>query len=211
LLHELLHIYEIYFRIKEDKKSLQWSIGKIIQDIRNKYVDDKFISDLWYAIYLSFNHEIGARVCETYTVLMDLMICDKKKLLDELSKTTAWKYKDYLKNWKVKHDIDYNLLLAFLTELNTEISKKFELNNKVFRIPLNEKDCDLIIKEWLVIFKKKSKYFEDKLIKVIDDVIFDVTMINGSTIKIENVNFINIYKKDLLRESKLNKLDREQY
>ena len=211
ILHELLHIYEIYFRIKNknNKTSLQWSLNKILSDISDDFVSDNFLDNLIYMIYLSFNHEIGARVCETYMVLIDLMIDDKNILMNELKETTAWKYKKQLSEFAVEN-VNYNNLFLFFEKYNSSINEKYSLNNKIFKIPVNIKDSKIILKEYLRIFKKKSKKFEDKLIKVVDDVLFDVEMINKSTIN-EFSNFEITYPVDLLRESKIRKLFREDF
>ena len=209
ILHELLHIYEIYFRIKNEKNSLQWSLNKILSDISDDFVSDNFLDNLIYMIYLSFDHEIGARVCETYMVLIDLMIDDKEILMNELKETTAWKYKTQLSDFVV-NNVNYNNLFLFFKNYNSSINEKHSLNNKIFRIPNNIKDTKVILKEYLQIFKKKSKKFEDKLIKVVDDVLFDVEMINKSTIN-EFSNFEITYPTYLLRESKIRKLFREDF
>jgi hypothetical protein len=209
ILHELLHIYEIYFRIKNKKTSLQWSLNKILSDIGDDFVSDHFLDNLIYMIYLSFDHEIGARVCETYMVLIDLMIDDKEILLNELKETTAWKYKSQLSDFVV-NNVNYNNLFLFFQKYNSLINERHSLNNKIFRIPTNIKDSKIILKEYLRIFKKKSKKFEDKLVKVVDDVLFDVEMINKSTIN-EFSNFEITYPVDLLRESKIRKLFREDF
>jgi hypothetical protein len=160
-------------------------------------------------IYLSFDHEIGARVCETYMVLIDLMIDDKEILMNELKETTAWKYKKQLSDFVV-NNVNYNNLFLFFENYNSLINERYSLNNKIFRVPTNIKDTKVILKEYLRIFKKKSKKFEDKLIKVVDDVLFDVEMINKSTIN-EFSNFEITYPTDLLRESKIRKLFREDF
>lgn len=209
ILHELLHIYEIYFRVKNNKTSLQWSLNKILSDISDDFVSDNFLNNLIYMIYLSFDHEIGARVCETYMVLIDLMIDDKEILMNELKETTAWKYKTQLSDFIV-NNVNYNNLFLFFKKYNSSINEKLSLNNKIFRVPTNIKDTKVILKEYLRIFKKKSKKFEDKLIKVVDDVLFDVEMINKSTIN-EFSNFEITYPTDLLRESKIRKLFREDF
>ena len=209
ILQELLHIYDIYFRIKNEKNSLQWFLNKILIDISDDFTSDNFLDNLIYMIYLSFDHEIGARVCETYMVLIDLMIDDKELLLNELKETTAWKYKKQLSDF-VAINVNYDNLFLFFQKYNSLINERYSLNNKIFRIPNNIKDTKLILKEYLRIFKKKSKKFEDKLLKVIDDVLFDVEMINKSTIN-EFSNFEIIYPVDLLRESKIRKLFREDF
>lgn len=207
LLHEILHVYEISNRMKNDSSSLQWSISKTLMSIRDKYKSDKFISDLIYNIYISFDHEIGARVCETYIVLMEFMSTDKDLLNSELKNTKAWYYKKMLTNLKTD-SINYQNLLNFFIEFNGLISNKFELNNKVFRIPNDTKNCKSILKEWLSIFNKKSKYFERKLLKVIDEVILDVNMLNNTSIK---ENFEIVYNKELYRDYRIRKILRKDY
>jgi hypothetical protein len=180
-----------------------------LSDIGDDFVSDHFLDNLIYMIYLSFDHEIGARVCETYMVLIDLMIDDKEILLNELKETTAWKYKSQLSDFVV-NNVNYNNLFLFFQKYNSLINERHSLNNKIFRIPTNIKDSKIILKEYLRIFKKKSKKFEDKLVKVVDDVLFDVEMINKSTIN-EFSNFEITYPVDLLRESKIRKLFREDF
>ena len=208
IFHELLHIYEIFFRMKNNKNSLQWSLNSILNEIRDKYESENFLSILIYHIYLSYDHEINARVCETYMFLMDLMSQDKSEILKELKNTSAWKYKDVLSNFEVK-GVNYNNLLLFLKDFNSKVNEKHKVNNRIFRIPYDIKESKTILKEWIILFKKKSKYFEEKLIKVIDDVIFDVNMINNTKIDEFN-NFKIIYPVDLIRESKIRKILREK-
>jgi hypothetical protein len=64
------------------------------------------------------------------------------------------------------------------------------------------------LKEWKKLFVKKSKNFEEKLKKVVDDVIFDVNMIQRTTIN-EFDDFRIEYPIELIRESKIRKLLRE--
>ena len=72
LLHELLHIYEIYKRItKNVKKDIQWALSNELMKIRVKYINNEFLSDFIYLIYTSLDHEIGARVAETYILLIE--------------------------------------------------------------------------------------------------------------------------------------------
>jgi hypothetical protein len=209
LFHELLHIYEIFFRMENNKKSLQWSLNSILNDIRDKYEGDNFLSILIYYIYLSYDHEINARVCETYMILMDLMSTNKSEILEELKNTNAWKYKNMLSNFEIKN-VNYNNLFVFLKDFNSKVNEKQKINNRIFQIPNNIKDSKSILKEWKILFKKKSKYFESKLIKVVDDVVFDVNMINNTKIDEFN-NFEIIYPIELIRESKIRKVLRENH
>lgn len=209
IFHELLHIYEIFFRMKENKSSKNWSINIILNNIRDKYESDNFLSIFIYFIYLSFDHEINARICETYMVLMDLFSNDENYLLNELENTSAWKYKNMLNNFELK-GVNYNNIFLFLKEFNSEINKKIpKIINKLFRIPKDIKESEKILKEWKILFKNKSIYFEKKLIKVVDDVIFDINMINNSKIDEFN-NFEITFPVELLRESRIRKILREK-
>ena len=67
-----MHIYEIYKRItKNVKKDIQWALSNELMKIRVKYINNEFLSDFIYLIYTSLDHEIGARVAETYILLIE--------------------------------------------------------------------------------------------------------------------------------------------
>ena len=211
--HELLHIYEIFNRVKNNsKKDLQWFANKILYDIESKY-KSKFIQDISYLMYLSFDQEINARVSETYIILMDSKITDNKILLNQLKTLNLWKYSNDLINFDYKtYNIDYSELFNFLVEFNTSISNKYnKLNYNLYKIPNSKKDCIDIVKKWIQLFKKKGKYLQRKLIKIIDEVINDVNMTESAYIQFDDTkNLSNKYvlKYDIFleRESKLNKL-----
>jgi hypothetical protein len=215
--HEILHIYEVFNRIKnKSKKDLQWNLSKFLMNIRGKY-KSSFINDFIYLIYLSLDHEINARVSETYTILMESRSKNKELLKSELEKTSAWKYSEYLINFdKNKYDIDYDEFLNFSKELNTLIRNKFKkLNNNIFIIPENHSECKKIITYWITIFRKKGKNFKSKLLKIIDEVITDISMIESAYIEVDNsllehgmIPYLLKYDKFLERESKINKITR---
>lgn len=213
--HELLHIYEIFNRIKgKSKKDLQWGLSKILMSIRNKY-SSSFIKDFIYLIYLSLDHEIGARVSETYTILMELRTFDKSILENELKKTTGWKYSNDLLNFNDKlYQIDYNEFLEFLIELNTLMNSKYKnLNFNIYKIPNSTNDCKEIIKGWKSIFQKKGKDLQSKLLKIVEEVMADVKMIESSYMELDNsligtgkTPYVLKFDKYLERESKINKI-----
>lgn len=211
--HELLHIYEVYNRIiGGSKKDLQWQLNNILIKIRGKY-KDPFIRDLCYLIYLSMDQEINARVSETYSILIENKTINKDILIDKLKLTSAWKYSEYLTtfDYKIK-TIDYRELIKFFTELNTLVRSKFkEINFNIYKIPNSEKECKEVLKGWIVLFRKKGKYFQHKLMKIIDEVINDVKMIESSYIQYDeskrlSKKYIFKYDRFLERNSKLLKL-----
>ena len=212
--HELLHIYEIFNRIKGgSKKDLQWRLGKVLMDIRNNY-SSYFIKDFIYLIYLSLDHEINARVAETYSILMELRTTNNNDLNCGLVNTSAWKYSELLKDFdENKYHINYTEFLKFSTELNTLMKEKFKnLNFNIYNIPNSIKDCKKIIKGWKSVFYKKGEYFQSKLNKVIEEVNNDVEMIESAHIEIDDsiigsgMPYVLKFDKYLERESKINKI-----
>ncbi len=201
ILHELLHIYEIFNRIKnKTKKDIQWGLNNSLLKLRDKYTNSD-ISDFIYMIYLSLDHEINARVAETYIILMDQNTDNRANLLKELKNTSAWKYKEYLSDYNIDVDIS-----EFLNDLSNEMLKKYDNNFKIFK----KNDT----KYWIKLFKKKSKQFESKLLKIIYEVINDVNMLNSSYVDIDDSKnlsekFITVYDNKLEEFSKLYKKNRE--
>jgi len=206
--HELLHIYEIIKRIsKNTENKLQWDVNNILRRIELKYKDE-FISELCYLIYQSFDHEIGARVSDVYPSLISLGISNKNILLDYLMSSKSWEYKELLKNWKPDFNkVKYDKLIEFLDEFNSEIISKYpNLNFNVYKIPNSYKECKKIIKDWIVLFRKKSKKFEEKLLKVIDEVSNDIELINNSTFENVDNKWVIKYDKSTLRNIRIDKL-----
>jgi hypothetical protein len=213
LLHELLHIFEFYNRYKKkSKKDIQWKINQHLIDLRKKYID-VFIQDFIYHIYLSFDHEINARVSETYIVLMEDSLLSSD-LMRELEKTSAWKYKEYLKNFNYNnYKINYELLKDFFIELNTYIKKYSIKNFNIHTIPNSEKDCDFLLKKYKKYFNKKSKYMENKLIKLLKEVENDLKLIDSYHVVIDETKnfsekYVTIFDKNLKRKSKIFKFNR---
>jgi len=177
--HELIHIYEIYKRIMSKSKiGLQWKLIKRIQEIRNKYNADDFIHDLCLLIYYTSDQELNAIVAQVYPILYSLDSYDKTILYDELLKTKSYEILSIMKNFNYKnYKIDYSRLIDFFIELNSVIDA-----NKIFilfNIPKNIKDCDVILNKYQKLFYKKYIYLEEKLNKIIEEVIIDVkTIIN---------------------------------
>lgn len=177
ILHELLHVYEIYHRIKNKVgKKIQWDLNNELMKIRNNYLNDNFISDFIYLIYASLDQEIGARVAETYSILIEERSKDKSYLLTIIKKTKAWNMMLYLKSFKKdNYVIDYNNCFNFFNELNTIMSNKGIIKKfNIFKIPKDKKDINLIINSYIKLFKDKSIKYEGKLLKIIDEVIADM-------------------------------------
>lgn len=212
LLHELLHIYEIYKRyLNKSNKDLQWQLNNKLLKIRDNY-NDKFIKDLIYLIYISLDQEINARIAETYSILMDLKSKNKNELQNKLKYTFAWKFMNYLNNFDyTNYNINWNLLQNFFIELNSQIKSNQKFN--IYKIPNNIKDCKDILKKWKLLFKKKSIKYNNKLEKIIDEVLIDNKILEKSYILFDKNNdlsdqFVIKYDIFLQRKSKLMKLER---
>lgn len=207
--HELLHIYEIINRIEKDSKyKLQWDINNILKKIESNYLDDPFISELCYLIYQSFDHEINARVSDVYPFLISLNISDENLLFDYLVKTKSWEYMTLLENWKPKWEIvNFNNLINFLSEFNSDVLLRFkDLNFNLYNIPKDEKEARRIIKDWSILFKKKSKIFKNKLIRVIDEVITDIDKRNNSDLRESRNGWLLVPNKSRERVKKIDRL-----
>lgn len=196
ILHELLHIYEIFQRIKnKSKKSLQWDLNQILLKIRDKYSNDKFLNDFIYLIYLSLDQEINARIAETYTILMESNTDNYNTLISLIKNTESWKYKNYLNDFDAnKYNIDQDKLNNFFDELIKEFSKK-SINFKLY----NKNNLNY----WTSLFKQKSKKYEQKLFKLIDEVINDVKMIQSAYVDIDDTK--------ILSEKYITKFDSDLY
>jgi hypothetical protein len=210
ILHELLHIYEVYNRIVGKTKSdINWKLNKIIFKLRDKYNDDKFISDFLYVIYLSLDQEIGARVAETYTILMDKNTTNLEILKNVLENNTSWKYMKVLGNFNPSnYNINYTLLDSCFKEINTQMNGEIEkLNISLFK----DLDSKTLLKKWINNFKIKSKKFERKLLRIIPEVINDINLINSKIIDIDESKelsdqFVIKYNIELDRNNKIYKI-----
>ena len=174
--HELLHIYEMYQRyINDTGDGLQWILIKKIQNIRKKYENDKFLSDLCLMVYYSSDQELNAVVAQTYTILMSCNSTDKKILSEEMNKSKSWNiYKQLMLFDKKDYTINYDRCIEFFKELNEMMKDVSDKKHNIFEIPENEKDVNKIIKYYIKLFRKKGEYLKSKLIKVIDEVIKDI-------------------------------------
>ena len=114
-----------------------------------------------------------------------------------------------LKNFKPDYNnIDYDNLIEFLTDFNLEVILKYKntLNFGIYKLPKSEDDCKGILKKWCYLFRKKSKYFEDKLLKVVDEVIDDTNLDNSSYISKVGEKYILKYDISIERDVKINKI-----
>ena len=195
-------------------------MSSILQNIRNKY-KSKFIKEFIFTIYLSLDHEINARVAETHSILMGNKTNDINVLNSQLKKTSAYNYMMDLSSFdKNVYNVDYNEVLSFFTEFNTMVDGKYKnISNKfnLYKIPNNDNDCKELLKKWTILFKKKSKYFEKKLNKVVLEVITDSKLIESAYIDIDDKilssnitdKYVLKFDKYLLRESKINDILRQ--
>jgi hypothetical protein len=135
-----------------------------------------------------------------------------------LKKTSAWKYSQILKNFdEIRYNINYIEFLEFSKELNSLMNKEItNLNFNIYNTPKSIKDCKKIIRGLKLIFHKKANYFQSKLLKIIDEVISDVSMIESCYIEVDEsllnqgkIPYILKFEKYLERESKINKIIRE--
>jgi hypothetical protein len=182
ILHELLHIYEIFQRCNnKTDKDLDWFVNNEIMKIRKKYINDGFLSEFIYILYLINKHEINARVAETYTILIDDRNDNRQYLLDKLMVTQSWIKMKEIEDFKyTKYDIDFNRCKEFFIELNNIVNKRSNKHFKIYNIPNDDKDIITILKNYQTQFKKKTKYFKEKLYKIVDEVILDINRLNNS-------------------------------
>jgi len=148
LLHEFLHIYEVYKRYENrSSKKLQWDVTQILRKLKYNYVNDTFLWNFIYCIYLTTSQEINARVAEVYSLLFEEHISDKEKLINILKNSSTWKKLEEIKNFKFEN-IDYEKCLEFFKEYHSQISTSQKFN--IFKIPKNEKDVRDILKEYKI-------------------------------------------------------------
>jgi hypothetical protein len=223
LLHELLHLYEIFKRVSNNVISdIQYKLTNELSILRDMFKNDKFIYNLSLLMYVSTDHEINARVAETYIVLMEDRISDYDIILKNLKKTKSWEKSNDLLNFSNSnlnmYIIDYDNLINFFSLLNTIMCNYSKQKFNLYNIPSNKSDCDKLLKEWKILFKNKAIYMQDKLIKLVDEIVNDVTMVKEAYGDIIYEKFISnpkcieyetIYDKNLERKSKIFKILRE--
>jgi hypothetical protein len=167
ILHELVHLYEIFNRIKnKTKKDLSWKINNRLQEISVKYKSDKFLRDFSFLIYLSTDNEINAMVSEVYNILLEERTTDKNILLNKLYETSSYKKMKNLKDFKIEYyKIDLNLTYNFLTEFNNKINQILLQKFNLYNLPQNNEISILkSINLYDKLFKNKAIIFEQRLI-----------------------------------------------
>jgi len=181
ILHELLHIYEIYNRISnKTKKDLDWFNSNKLIEIRDNYKSDKFLNDFIYILYLTFSNEINARVAETYVILIEERSTDYNHIKNTLLTTNAWHKMLEIKKFNFdNYNINVPVCIDFFTAYNTLVKTRLKQDFKIFRIPKNEKDINTILKLYKILFDKKALHFENKLVKLINEVILDAKRLNS--------------------------------
>jgi hypothetical protein len=77
------------------------------------------------------------------------------------------------------YKINKPLCITFFKEYNSLIRPRLKQKFKIFDIPESERDIDFILKNYKYLFDKKVKYFENKLLKLIPEVIEDAKRLNS--------------------------------
>jgi hypothetical protein len=179
LTHEVLHLYEIYQRTQKNnyKVGLEWHVSDILQRIKSKYaIKSQAIYDFTMVLYLAFEHEINARVAETYSVLIETRNDDKKYLYEILRRSNAWNCAEKIENYKpVLLPTDYPIFKDLFNELNSNINNTKDFI--VYKTVVTDSDVDDILKQYTKYFDKKARNFKRKMIKVITEVIDDINRI----------------------------------
>jgi hypothetical protein len=127
-------------------------------------------------LYLAFEHEINARVAETYSVLIETRNDDKKYLYEILRRSNAWNCAEKIENYKpVLLPTDYPIFKDLFNELNSNINNTKDFI--VYKTVVTDSDVDDILKQYTKYFDKKARNFKRKMIKVITEVIDDINRI----------------------------------
>jgi predicted amidophosphoribosyltransferase len=71
-------------------------------------------------------------------------------------------------------DIDFDICRIFFEEYHTIVHKKLKKDFKIFKIPTSDEDVNQIFNQYQKLFKKKSEKFQNKLLKIIYEVIDDI-------------------------------------
>lgn len=146
--HEFLHIIEIYFTDKNQKKlANSWKQGEIIFKLRKKYLDNN-IQDIIHIMYLSLPHEMRARVEQINSEIEKNKLINKINIINFIKSTSIYKDCEFILNI----DIERILLL---------LKTKKDFNNFLADINMNEKELKNYLKE----LKKLNLKFKQKLLR----------------------------------------------
>ncbi len=178
--HEVLHLFEIYQRLQKEtseKNGLEMQVSQWLKKLQPIHgVKSQAIYDFTMVLYLAFEHEINARVAETYSVLIETRNDDKKYLYEILRRSNAWNCAEKIENYKpVLLPTDYPIFKDFFNELNSNINNTKDFI--VYKTVVTDSDVDDILKQYTKYFDKKARNFKRKMIKVITEVIDDIIRI----------------------------------
>lgn len=169
IFHELTHIYELSI-VKDYIKDTCWKNLTGFYDFKkdNKNLGlFKYFIDL---VYISFSHEIRARVASVYDYFFVRDTINKEELIEILKKSYLYDHYLSLKNFEYKKFInqysnDIDTLINFVNMFN----KYYKIYIKVENI----KDIKKYFKRWNEHFIDCANKYYNKMIKVIDEVIKD--------------------------------------
>jgi len=150
--HEFLHIIEIYFTDKNQKKlANSWKKGEIIFNLRKKYTDNN-IQDIIHIMYLSLPHEMRSRVEQINSEIEKSNLSDKNKIINFIKNNTIYKDCLFIINLDIfkilkllKTKKDFNDFLndlnineeGFKNYLNEIINLNLKFKNKILKTYLN--------------------------------------------------------------------------
>ena len=205
LIHELTHLYELY-QIKDFYSETKWKRTEALNDTKFQNINPslQYFKDIFY---LSLPHEVNARVSSLYKYLFDTKIKEKDELEKILITTIEWKNMLNLKNFSYK-DCYNDLIEKYKNkQLLYDIFNLFNLKMKI-KTKINS-DMDLFnyLKNSNKYFKKVSKNFKNKLLKILNRVLED--RINEGYL-IENFKIVDYdqYIKEYKKQNKdINYLD----
>jgi hypothetical protein len=199
--HELLHSYETYNRIKtkEDPFFGQEGLLDLISSFVDDKKYPKW-GDFLHLVYLHLYYEINARVTQLYYELLDKEIKNKEDFIRELKNSETWSEMMELENFNAKEFIEnfdkgsnnnfYDILKSFLKENKklTDLIDVWDQTIKMLNVKISEdgiykgnlldvvpeyakKDPYKFFSFFERRFKKKAKYFRNKMVKLYDSVL----------------------------------------
>lgn len=174
IIHELHHAFEILIIFKNLEKSLEKSeididlqLPKSIEYAEILHDYKYQLEDIYYMLYVSFNHEINARISQMFTLMEKIKSNNVDNYIKFIKNSTIWKLSDELYNFNtydnIKH-LDINKQLEIINIINNTF--KF-LNVK----SINKGQIIDWCKGKDNYFKKISKKYKQKLLKLINEFI----------------------------------------
>jgi hypothetical protein len=174
--HELHHLLDYY------KKNFQTTNSRIVNQINKLYVPhNNYITNFSNLVYLSLPEEINARVNELYFKMVKYKKESPAEILKKIKNTKQWEDSEKLLNFKsseILENVEHEELQNFITSFNRNIEKKLELSPTQFGLVYPTEPARFF-KKWEKIFKTAGKKLQDKLNKII----FEVMQLDESWIQ----------------------------